>query len=72
MMFFPGKPLPGETKVSCDDAAVMRDIAKASSAFGASCQCAFKNRMLPFSLRAKIYSATVLPDPILLADSELL
>ena len=27
--------------VSCDDAAVMRNIAKASSAFGASCQCAF-------------------------------
>ena len=54
--------------VSCDDAAVKRNIAKASAAFGASSQFAFKNRTLPFSLRAKIYSATVLP--ILLYSSE--
>ena len=108
MMFFPGRPLPGETEaevadtwnnfaygqncsmslteyipfvdsfvylgalitrdVSCNDAAVKRNIAKASAAFGASKQFAFQNRSLPFSLRAKIYSATVLP--ILLYSSE--
>ena len=39
--------------VSCDDAAVKRNIAKASAAFGALSRHAFKTRGLLFALRAK-------------------